>query len=113
MRNTSRLYYKGKIQGRKAAATSKTKFSTCSFSLRFLCDYGGPKTAARHARLLQDKLGRKTSPPMYLSYESRKTTPRSPFKDLALYCKASARMSQNVCGIVKETQPNILISKVY
>ena len=32
---TARLPYNK--QGRKAAATSKTKFSTCSFSLGFVC----------------------------------------------------------------------------
>ena len=32
---TARLSYDK--QGRKAAATSKNKFSTCSFSLRFVC----------------------------------------------------------------------------
>ena len=33
--NTARLPYEK--QDRKAVATSKTKFSTCSFSLRFVC----------------------------------------------------------------------------
>ena len=38
---------------------------------------------------------------MYLSYESCKTTARSPCNDLALYWKAAARMLRNVLLLLK------------
>ena len=52
----------------------------------------GSKAAAKHARLLQDCCNARK---MFVFYESRKTTKRSPCKDLALYCKVAARMLQN------------------
>ena len=49
------------LRGRKATTTSKTQFLTCSFSLRFLCDFWRAQdscnTCKAAARLLQGKQG--------------------------------------------------------
>ena len=78
-----------KIQGRKAAATSKTKFSTYSFSLRFRAISGDRTAAARHARLLQGTQGFRTTDVRVRHPRICLTTARSP-RALLQGCRKNA-----------------------
>ena len=88
--------YYTKIQGRKAAAPSKTKFS-----LRFLCDFwrtqGCCKTCRAAARLLQGTQGVRTTD-VRVRHQRISLTKvvRLPQDQRALYCNAAARMLRNV-----------------
>ena len=84
----------------------RNEFSTCSFSLRFVCvfwkTYDSRKTHKTAARLLQDTQGVRTTD--VIVRQSRiclTTAARLPQGNRALYCKAVARMLRNTrlqCG---------------
>ena len=90
-----------KKQGSKAAAKSKTKFLTCSFSLRFPIDFSWTqdnyKAHKAATRLLQGTQGVCTAdvvvrhPRICLTKAAR-----LPQDNCALYCRAVARMPQNL-----------------